>query len=240
MPDCDSVPIQTVRVYLKRLPSGAYRVTVLSPSLPRPVFRSYPADVGEAEAVARAAGRALEAVKNHINYSACCHSKNDSEEQSLSDFVSDGANMRFCCEQYAPNKHSEHGIGGGQEHQAKIAGVDHLPSPFPRSEQQPADEQRGADNDETAPVERVAHSCDEVMQHGLVPALVGCSTHNADNNASPSQPRIRLSQEKQKVETATEGTKRYSPLTAEQRATEIATQHRRPPLRLRVLWQGLL
>lgn len=59
MPDCDSVPIQTVRVYLKRLPSGAYRVTVLSPSLPRPVFRSYPAGTSEADAVARAVGRAL-------------------------------------------------------------------------------------------------------------------------------------------------------------------------------------
>lgn len=173
-------PFQTVRVYLKRLPSGAYRVTVLSPSLPRPVFRSYPAGTSEADAVARAVGRALEAVKNHINYSACCHSKNDSEEQSLSDFVSDGANMRFCCEQYAPNKHSEHGIGGGQEHQAKIAGVDHLPSPFPRSEQQPDDSQPYAHHAEKQPVERIAHSSHEV------------------------------------------------------------TQHRRPPLRLRVLWQGLL
>lgn len=183
MPDCDSVPIQTVRVirvYLKRLPSGVYRVTVLTPSLPRPVFRMYPAGTSEAEAVARAVGRALEAVKNHINYSACCHSKNDSEEKSLSDFVSDGANMRFCCEQYAPNKHSEHGIGGGQEHQAKIAGVDHLPPPFPRCEQQHADSQHGAHHAETAPVELVAHRGNEVMQH------------------------------------------------------------RRPPLRLRVLWQGLL
>ncbi len=59
MPDCDSVPIQTVRVYLKRLPSGALRLTVLTPSLPDPLFRMYPADVGEAEAVARAVGRAL-------------------------------------------------------------------------------------------------------------------------------------------------------------------------------------
>ncbi len=59
MPDCDSVPIQTVRVYLKRLPSGVLRLTVLSPSLPRPVFRMYPAGTSEAEAVARAVGRAL-------------------------------------------------------------------------------------------------------------------------------------------------------------------------------------
>lgn len=59
MPDCDSVPIQTVRVYLKRLPSGFLLATVLSPSLPRPVFRMYPAGTSEAEAVARAVGRAL-------------------------------------------------------------------------------------------------------------------------------------------------------------------------------------
>ena len=59
MPDCDSVPIQTVRVYLKRLPSGAYRATVLTPSLPRPLFRVYPSELGEVEAVARAVGRAL-------------------------------------------------------------------------------------------------------------------------------------------------------------------------------------
>lgn len=162
-------PFQTVRVYLKRLPSGAYRATVLSPSLPRPVFRMYPAGTSEAEAVARAVGRALEAVKNHINYSACSHSKNDSEKQSLSDFASDGANIRFCCAQYAPNKHSEHGIGGGQEHQAKIAGVDHLPSPFPRCEQQHADEQHGAEKHEASPIELAAHSCDEVMQHRRPP-----------------------------------------------------------------------
>lgn len=52
-------PFQTVRVYLKRLPSGVYRVTVLSPFLPRPVFRMYPAGTSEADAVARAVGRAL-------------------------------------------------------------------------------------------------------------------------------------------------------------------------------------
>ena len=51
--------LPTFRVYLKRLPSGALRVTVLSPSLPRPVFRMYPAGTSEAEAVARAVGRAL-------------------------------------------------------------------------------------------------------------------------------------------------------------------------------------
>lgn len=52
-------PFQTVRVYLKRLPSGFLLATVLSPSLPRPVFRMYPAGTSEAEAVARAVGRAL-------------------------------------------------------------------------------------------------------------------------------------------------------------------------------------
>lgn len=214
MPDCDSVPIQTVRVYLKRLPSGVYRVTVMSPSLPRPVFRMYPAVTSEAEAVARAVGRALSTLEN----ADCQFDEGNTASQGGTDNGSEKAN--------------------GTRYLNRVAHG--LPSPFPRCEQQHADEQHGADNDETAPVELAAHSCNEVMQHWLVPAPVGCSTHNADNNASPSPPRIRLSQEKQKVETATEGTKRYSPLTAEQRATEIATQHRRPPVRVRVTWQGLL
>lgn len=211
------ISFQTVRVYLKRLPSGVYRVTVLSPSLPRPVFRSYPADVGEAEAVARAVGRALSL--GDAEAEQACHKHDGTSFKKVVTFSNEASeeNAKHYCRDNT-----------------------HLPPPVPRCEQQHADEQRGAHHAETAPVELVAHRGNEVMQHGLVPAPVGCSTHNADNNASPSPPRIRLSQEKQKVETATEGTKRYSPLTAEQRATEIATQHRRPPLRLRVLWQGLL
>lgn len=55
----EELPVPLFRAYLRRKPSGLLLVTVLSPSLPRPVFRSYPADVGEAEAVARAVGRAL-------------------------------------------------------------------------------------------------------------------------------------------------------------------------------------
>lgn len=210
-------PFQTVRVYLKRLPSGAYRVTVLSPSLPRPVFRMYPAECSEVEAVARAVGRALSLGDAEAEQE--CHRR---DETCL--------NPVATCANDVPEDKGHQNCGNSS----------HLSSPFPRCEQQPADEQRYAHHAETAPVELVAHRGNEVMQHWLVPAPVGCSTHNADNNASPSPPRIRLSQEKQKVETATEGTKRYSPLTAEQRATEIATPHRRPPLRLRVLWQGLL
>lgn len=217
MPDCDSVPIQTVRVYLKRLPSGALRLTVLSPSLPRPVFRMYPAGTSEADAVARAVWRALSL--GDANTEQECHRR---DETCL--------NPVTTCANDVPEDKGHQNCGNSS----------HLPPPLPCGGQQTADSQHGAEKHEASPVELVAHSCNEVMQHGLVPAPVGCSTHNADNNASPSPPRIRLSQEKQKVETATEGTKRYSPLTAEQRATEIATQHRRPPLRLRVLWQGLL
>ena len=136
MPDCDSVPIQTVRVYLKRLPSGALRLTVLSPSLPRPVFRMYPADVGEAEAVARAVGRALSIRVN--------------AEQS------DQRN----------NAEAEHKV-----HALPASGVD------------------------------------------------GCGHHGPEEaHHRHGQPEDRLV------------------------AVEVneATQHRRPPLRLRVLWQGLL
>lgn len=130
-------PFQTVRVYLKRLPSGAYRVTVLSPSLPRPVFRMYPADVGEAEAVARAVGRALS-------------------------------------------------IGGNAEQ---------------------------SDQRNNAEVERKVHV--------LHPAsgVDGCCHHGPEEaHHRHGQPEDRLA--------AVEGNE--------------ATQHRRPPLRLRVLWQGLL
>lgn len=147
-------PFQTVRAYLKRLPSGALRLTVLSPSLPRPVFRSYPAGTSEAEAVARAVGRALSTLEN----ADCQFDEGNTASQGGTDNGSEKAN--------------------GTRYLNRVAHG--LPPPFPRCEQQHADEQRGADNDETAPVELVAHSCNEVMQH------------------------------------------------------------RRPPLRLRVLWQGLL
>lgn len=137
MPDCDSVPIQTVRVYLKRLPSDVLRLTVLSPSLPRPVFRMYPADTGEAEAVARAVGRALSVRVNAEQRDQC----RDAE---------------------AENK-----------------------------------------------------------EHGLPPAsgVDGCGQHR------PEETRHRHGQPEHRL-VAVEG--------------DEATQHRRPPLRLRVLWQGLL
>lgn len=154
MPDCDPVPIQPVRVYLKRLPSGAYRATVLSPSLPRPVFRSYPAGTSEVEAVARAVGRALSTLEN----SDCQLDEGNTASQGDTDNGSEKANgIRYL-------NRVAHG----------------LPPPFPCGGQQTADSQHGAEKHEASPVELAAHSCDEVMQH------------------------------------------------------------RRPPLRLRVLWQGLL
>ena len=47
------------RAYLSRKPGGLLLVTVLSTLLPRPVFRSYPLDIGEAAAVERSVGHAL-------------------------------------------------------------------------------------------------------------------------------------------------------------------------------------
>jgi hypothetical protein len=47
------------RAYLSRKPSGLLLVTVLSTLLPRPLFRMYPAELGEAVAVGRAIHHAL-------------------------------------------------------------------------------------------------------------------------------------------------------------------------------------
>ncbi len=58
MPNCLTASV-LLRAYLKRLPSGVYRVTVLSAALPRPLFRMYPAELGEAVAVERSVGHAL-------------------------------------------------------------------------------------------------------------------------------------------------------------------------------------
>lgn len=58
MPDCLTASV-LFRAYLKRLPSGVFRVTVLSTLLPHPVFRSYPLDIGEAAAVERSIRHAL-------------------------------------------------------------------------------------------------------------------------------------------------------------------------------------
>ena len=65
MPDeehAQSVPL--FRAYLRRKPSGILLVTVLSSLLPRPVFRSYPLDIGEAAAVERSVGHALIVIKH--------------------------------------------------------------------------------------------------------------------------------------------------------------------------------
>ena len=50
------------RAYIRRKPSGLLLVTVQSTKLPRPVFRSYPLDIGEAAAVERSVGHALAVV----------------------------------------------------------------------------------------------------------------------------------------------------------------------------------
>ena len=47
------------RAYLRRKPGGLLLVTVQSTQLPRPVFRTYPREIGEAVAVERATSHAL-------------------------------------------------------------------------------------------------------------------------------------------------------------------------------------
>ena len=47
------------RAYLSRKPGGLILVTVQSTQLPRPVFRTYPREMGEAVAVERATSHAL-------------------------------------------------------------------------------------------------------------------------------------------------------------------------------------
>ena len=61
MTDCFHVPL--FRAYLKRLPSGVFRVTVLSTLLPRPLFRMYPEELGEVAAVERSLRHALVVLK---------------------------------------------------------------------------------------------------------------------------------------------------------------------------------
>lgn len=62
MPNCLTASV-LFRAYLSRKPSGLLLVTVLSTLLPRPVFRSYPLDIGEAAAVERSVGHAMCALK---------------------------------------------------------------------------------------------------------------------------------------------------------------------------------
>lgn len=61
MPNCLTASV-LFRAYVRRKPSGLLLVTVLSAALPRPVFRSYPLDIGEAAAVERSVGHALESL----------------------------------------------------------------------------------------------------------------------------------------------------------------------------------
>lgn len=58
MPNCLNASV-LFRAYIRRKPSGLLLVTVLSAALPRPVFRMYPADIGEAAAVERSVGHAM-------------------------------------------------------------------------------------------------------------------------------------------------------------------------------------
>ena len=53
------VEVALFRAYIRRKPSGLLLVTVLSTLLPRPVFRTYPREIGEAVAVGRATSHAL-------------------------------------------------------------------------------------------------------------------------------------------------------------------------------------
>lgn len=59
----EELPVPLFRAYLRRKPSGLLLVTVLSTLLPRPLFRSYPLDIGEAAAVERSVGHAMCALK---------------------------------------------------------------------------------------------------------------------------------------------------------------------------------
>ena len=52
------------RAYLSRKPGGLILVTVQSTQLPRPVFRTYPREIGEAAAVERSVGHALVVVEH--------------------------------------------------------------------------------------------------------------------------------------------------------------------------------
>ena len=56
------VEVALFRAYIRRKPSGLLLVTVLSTLLPRPLFRSYPLDIGEAAAVGKSVKHALEAL----------------------------------------------------------------------------------------------------------------------------------------------------------------------------------
>ena len=58
------VEVALFRAYIRRKPSGLLLVTVISTMLPRPVFRSYPLDIGEAAAVERSVGHALVIVEH--------------------------------------------------------------------------------------------------------------------------------------------------------------------------------
>ena len=49
----------TFRAYISPRPGNRFLVTVMSPLLPAPLYRNYPADMGAAAAVERAVGHAV-------------------------------------------------------------------------------------------------------------------------------------------------------------------------------------
>ena len=67
------VEVALFRAYLRRKPSGLILVTVQSTQLPRPVFRTYPREIGEAVAVERATSHALVVVlkSEHARVKLC-------------------------------------------------------------------------------------------------------------------------------------------------------------------------
>ena len=58
------VEVALFRAYIRRKPGGLLLVTVQSTQLPRPVFRTYPREIGEAAAVERSVGHALVVVEH--------------------------------------------------------------------------------------------------------------------------------------------------------------------------------
>ena len=63
MPDEEhSLSVPLFRAYLSRKPCGLLLVTVLSAALPRPLFRMYPVEMGEAAAVERSVRHALDSL----------------------------------------------------------------------------------------------------------------------------------------------------------------------------------
>lgn len=197
MPDCDSVPVPTVRVYLKRLPSGAYRVTVLSPSLSGPLFRMYPAGTGEAEAVARAVGRALEKLPDYDGKDAAEESEPESSVSSAFDVTASAGLALFGDGEHPEKEDAKRAPYAGHANQTEGGDSSaHLALP-------------SCSDKETAPQDK----------ESINRARIGCEgcRSKPDKHAS---------------------TNKLDSLPTD--CIKHSTQHRRPPRRVCVVWQGLL